>query len=224
MADGTITVAESTGGNKILDTESLAVGANTVQRERVQIAGTGAAQLANVTTNNDLQVSAVGRTVVSSTSFTRPANVTGYTAEDAVNNSDSAPVILTFSGIGRYNGGTGAIIQARLDTDQPDHATRFRLYLYDVSTITMNNDNVAFTDLYADSASLIGTFDFSGSSEDGIGTATAATHAARKQTTPNMIFDCAAGDTALYGRLVTLDGFTPISGQRFTITLWVQQD
>lgn len=222
MADGTITVAESTGGNKILDTESLAVGANTVQRERVQIAGTGATQLANVTANNDLQVSAVGRTVVSSTSFTRPANATPYTAEDAVNNSASAPVILTFSGIGRYNGGTGAIIQARLTTDMPANVARFRLYLYDVSTIGMDNDNAAFTNLYADAASLIGYVDFP--PLDGIGTATAATHAADGQTTPNMIFDCAAGDTALYGRLVALDGFTPISGQRFTITLWVQQD
>lgn len=54
MADGTIKVTE--GVDKFLDAESLTVGANTVYRERVQIAGTGATDLAPVDATAGLKV------------------------------------------------------------------------------------------------------------------------------------------------------------------------
>ncbi len=47
MADGTIGIDE-TNLDKLLDTEQLTVGANTVHRERIQLAGTGATDLAKV--------------------------------------------------------------------------------------------------------------------------------------------------------------------------------
>lgn len=48
MADGTIAIDEPATVDKMLDTESLTVGANTVQRERVVIAGLAAADLCPV--------------------------------------------------------------------------------------------------------------------------------------------------------------------------------
>jgi len=50
MADGTISLNEPAAGDtdKKLDTTSLTVGGNTVQRERVQVAGAAAAELADV--------------------------------------------------------------------------------------------------------------------------------------------------------------------------------
>jgi hypothetical protein len=46
MADGTITVTEGSG--KILDTTQLTVGSNTVQRERISLAGNTASGVADV--------------------------------------------------------------------------------------------------------------------------------------------------------------------------------
>lgn len=54
MADGTVKVTEGT--DKFLDMESLTVGANTVYRERVQISGTGATDLAPVDATAGLKV------------------------------------------------------------------------------------------------------------------------------------------------------------------------
>lgn len=48
MADSTIGVTEAGTPNKLLDTTSLTVGMNTVERERIQVAGAAAAELADV--------------------------------------------------------------------------------------------------------------------------------------------------------------------------------
>lgn len=48
MADSIIGVLQATSPDKKLDTTSLTVGANTVERERVQTAGSGAAELCDV--------------------------------------------------------------------------------------------------------------------------------------------------------------------------------
>lgn len=59
MADGTIGIDEPTTIDLKLDTESLTVGANTVQRERIQIAGATALQIAPVDATNGLSVAVV---------------------------------------------------------------------------------------------------------------------------------------------------------------------
>lgn len=48
MADSTIAIDEPSTVDKLLDTEQLTVGANTVQRERVEIAGSGDVEIARV--------------------------------------------------------------------------------------------------------------------------------------------------------------------------------
>src|SRR5580692_2188297 len=67
-----------------------------------------------------------------STNFTRPANTTAYTAGDAVNNSTSAPVIMTFSNCARFNGGTLRLSTAILNSSNAPPATppNFTLYLF----------------------------------------------------------------------------------------------
>lgn len=69
MADGTIIIDEPAVTDKLLDTESLTVGLNTVQRERVRIAGAAATDLApvsgtdgllvNLGANNDVTVTSI---------------------------------------------------------------------------------------------------------------------------------------------------------------------
>jgi len=56
MADGVIALDEPAAFDKYLDTEELTVGANTVNRERMQIAGTGAADIAPVSAAGGLLV------------------------------------------------------------------------------------------------------------------------------------------------------------------------
>ena len=56
MADSFIGITEPAVPNKKLDSEALAVGANTVERERVQIAGVGATDIAPVTLADGLSV------------------------------------------------------------------------------------------------------------------------------------------------------------------------
>lgn len=56
MADGTIAIDEPSVIDKYLDTESLTVGATTVQRERVRIAGANASDLAPVSSTLGLSV------------------------------------------------------------------------------------------------------------------------------------------------------------------------
>lgn len=61
MADGTIGIDEPGTIDKMLDTEQLTVGANTVQRERVQVTGTAAADIAPVDATLGLMVNVSDR-------------------------------------------------------------------------------------------------------------------------------------------------------------------
>lgn len=49
MADSTVRVNEPAAGGKLVDNESLTVGANAVQRQRIQVAGAAATEIARVT-------------------------------------------------------------------------------------------------------------------------------------------------------------------------------
>ena len=59
MADGTVGLAVDGVGKKI-DTTEVIVGANTVERQRIQIAGSGPTDLALVTATGDLMVAIRG--------------------------------------------------------------------------------------------------------------------------------------------------------------------
>ncbi len=75
MADGTIALDEPAVTDKLLDTESLTVGANTVQRERMRIAGAAAADLAPVSGTDGLLVNLGSNNDVTVTSGTVTANL-----------------------------------------------------------------------------------------------------------------------------------------------------
>src|SRR5688572_28049103 len=101
-----------------------------------------------------------GSTAVSSATFTRPADTNAYAASDAVSNSTTAPVALTFTNVARVNAGSGYITTARLLKNGTTTANaNFRLYLFNTSP-TAINDNAAFTLLWANRATCIGYIDF----------------------------------------------------------------
>lgn len=150
---------------------------------------------------------------------TRPANTTLYTALDAIADSASAPTIITFSGAAEKAGRGGKIIGAHIGTDQTANVEVFKLHLFNTAP-TPINDNAAMTaPLYADIDIYIGSITFPAAADEN---ATGAAFA--QSTTPglNFITDAAAND--IYGMLEGTLGFTPASGQKFYMTLFIEQD
>lgn len=164
-------------------------------------------------------VSAAGFQVVTTASFTRPADTTAYAAQDVVSNSTTAPSVLTFAGAGRANGGSGLILSARhLKNSTSTTGATYRLHLYRVAP-TAINDNAQFSLLYANRISRIGFIDFSHS---GGGTGSDATNALT--TFVNLPFVCDAAATSLFGILVVTSAYTPTSGEQHFIELAIAQN
>jgi hypothetical protein len=94
--------------------------------------------------NGSARVVAAGYSKIISSTLTRPNNTTAYTAGDEVSNSDSAPTIITLTGMARFTGGTGAILGVSCSISS-NWATKpiLDLFIYD-TTSTPQNDNSAF--------------------------------------------------------------------------------
>jgi hypothetical protein len=180
---------------------------------RVPVDGSGVTQPVSGT------VTAAGFGVITTASFTRPSDTTAYAAQDIVCNSTSAPVVLTFSGAGRANGGSGIILAARhLKSSTTTTGATYRLHLYKVAP-TAINDNAPFTLLYANRANRIGFIDFSHAAA---GTGSDATNALT--TFANLPFVCDSAASALYGLLVVTSAYTPTSGEQHFIELSIAQN
>jgi hypothetical protein len=158
---------------------------------------------------------------VCTATLTRPADTAAYAALDAVSNSTSAPVPLTFTDIAPVvggNGGSGYIVKARMMTDQATFTGRIRLHLYTASP-TAINDNAAHTMLWANRANRIGSIDFPAAATEGSGSNAAFAIATPGTGNIALAFKCATGDQSLYGLVETRDIFTPASGQNFYFEL-----
>lgn len=164
----------------------------------------------------------IGNTIVVSSEFTRPADTTAYGISDAVNNSTSAPTLLTIAGVARINGYGGIICGIRISTNLKSIVPAFRVHLFNVSNPTLSADNAAWKELYADAGKRVGYYDMPAMNT--------AVDAANSDTSRSVDFNvrlpfmCAASDRSLYIALETLTAFTPASGQKFTVTLHVAQD
>jgi hypothetical protein len=133
---------------------------------------------------------------------TRPANQTAYTANDVIGDSNGA--IWTFQNCGAA-GQSIFITTIKLEIDIaaiPSGMTSFRLYLYRVSPASALADNAAFDLASGDRPGYIGYVDL-GSPVDLGSTLFVQTDGVNKQ------LQMGAGDTSLYGYLVTNGGFTP---------------
>jgi hypothetical protein len=167
----------------------------------------------------------IGVSNVVEASLTRPANTTAYAAGDAVSNSASAPVPLTFANAVRESGGVGVVVSATIATNS-NESTKPDLELWLFDTIpTAINDNAAFVVSDADILNVVGVFAFATSSWRQATAGTGGTSFAQGAwlaSTPPPMFRLAAG-TALYGLLVVRNAYTPISGEVFHIKLGISQ-
>jgi hypothetical protein len=168
-------------------------------------------------------LSVAGHTAVISASVTRPADTTQYAAGDALTNSTSAPVPLTFNACARANGGSGVMVRVVV-IDSANQATAASLELWLFDTIPhADNDNAAFTPTDAECATCLAVIPLNASY---VGTATSGADGNRVYVMNglNIPFKCGAASDDLFGLLVVRNTYTPVSGEVFTVRLGILQD
>lgn len=149
-------------------------------------------------------------------SFTRPADTNVYAIGDAVNNSTTAPTILTFPNVVPFKGGQGEILQLTMidsaaQTLKPD----FKLWLFDAA-VTMQNDNAAWAISDADMKKYVALFSFEEAN---------FIVAAANGFSPgfgNGFFQCAPASQDLFGVVVANNAYIPISAEEFTFRMLVK--
>ena len=192
-------------------TEVGTVGGVKVIAETVSLVGSDGSTTPNIVSS--------GRTVQVATTIIRPADTTPYSISDVVSNSTSAPTILTFTDLARITNGSGYITNARiLINNVLNVGVSFRLHLYR-SPVSMINDNAPFTLLYTNSASRLGSIDFSSTVTEGTGS-----DSVRASNTDIRLAYANTTNANIFGILETLTAFTPTSGQQFTVTLTAEQN
>lgn len=147
-------------------------------------------------------------------SFTRPADTTTYAAGDAVNNSTSAPTILTFADMAREVGRGGVLQSAILTMSSvASLAADLDLYLFD-TTVAMQNDNAAWGPSDAEIKTLVAIVSFySAIRRTGSANVQYATGAL------SQAYACTSASTSLFGMLVARNAYIPASAEEFTIRL-----
>lgn len=156
--------------------------------------------------------------------FTRPSDTTAYAAGDAVTDSTSAPTIMTFDACARANAGSGVITHAVFQ-DSANQSTKgsFELWLFH-TTVTPDNDNAVFTPTDAENRTFVGVIPFT-LPYVGDATSGANGNAVYMGTVDRPLpFVCDSGDDNLYGLLVVRSAYTPVSAERFDVTLFIDQN
>lgn len=132
--------------------------------------------------------------------FVRPADTTQYGVNEVVGDGK----VMHFPAAVSKNGGSGYIVKARIMTNDPTTTSAlFRLLLYRFPPAAIA-DNAAKPLLWANRESGIGHIDFALSTEG-----TGSDAANDLQTSVNLPFIAAPGDTGIYGLLVAKATFTP---------------
>lgn len=171
----------------------------------------------------DGRVAVGGVTAVVSVKFTRPANTTTYAAGDVLANKDTLPMPFVFP-VARVAGGSG-IIQSALVIDGafPTLKIQFDLFLFDGgAAFTIAADNSAYAPPQSDMDRLQVVLQFDGVANARSGDA--SNNCAIPLTGAPQPFQCAPGDTNLYGVCVVRNAYVPVSSEAFRIRLGVLQD
>lgn len=152
--------------------------------------------------------------------FTRPADTTAYGINDVVSDSTSATTMQEIANAGRVSGGSGYIVGIRIATDKKSITPQLRIHLFNTSGATLSVDNANWQDKYADVAKRIAYYDM-----PAMTTGADTTNSDMSRTvdmTMRIPYICTA--TSLYFVLETLTAFTPASGQKFTITIFMDRN
>lgn len=151
-----------------------------------------------------------------STNFTRPSDTTTYAVGDAVTNSTSAPTVFSvdLGSIGAIAGQAVEIRKIAIASSAKQSALPlFNVYL-SATTFTATNDNAA---LDIDDT----TMEAGGAWLDCADQFYTASNSRVSKSNCNTPIVLAAADTKLYGTLQANNAYTPVSGEKFTIIIWV---
>jgi hypothetical protein len=150
--------------------------------------------------------------VFSTSSFTRPANVTAYAAKDVM--TDSVQKAMEFPNFSPIPGAAIDILNAILISSNPAASPgSFALLLFD-SPQDLATDNSAYSPTGADIQSSVGMIYFDSYNSNAKST---LYHVASFN---HLYVRLAPGQTSLWGVLVSVGAYTPISLENFTIKLW----
>jgi hypothetical protein len=153
-------------------------------------------------------------------SFTRPADTATYAVGDAVNNSTSSPTIMTFANAVRQNAGGGVIQNVLLVMSTAATLVGdFDLMLFE-SSITMNNDNAAFSPRDADAKKCIAVIPLRGA----VDASKLGANVVYDTGPISRSFKAAAGTKSVFGVLVARNAYVPANAEEFTVRLLVLQD
>ena len=150
---------------------------------------------------------------------TRPNDGTAYAAGDVVAESTSAATVWTFTACASGNGKGGTIVSAVM-IESVAQATKpdLELWLFD-TTITTQNDNVAWAPTDSDMEKCVGVIDLPAALYK-----TASGNGVIDRQGLNLQFNAAASDTNLYGVLVVRNAYTPVALEKIVIRLKIARE
>lgn len=200
-----LSVSGATNATPIEITTSAAHGLST--GDRVTVASVGG----NTAANGNWAI-----TVTSTTKFT----LDGSVGANDFTTGGTVAKCLKFANIARSNGG-GALVVGALLIDSAYQSTlpQMRLFLFHTQVTTVV-DNAAAAPTDAEMLYSVGHIDFTTTAVPG--DATAGTGNCEIQVPGSSLWvQCAAADVNLYGKLVAVNTYTPISGEVLTAKLKV---
>lgn len=163
-------------------------------------------------------IKSAGWSAIISSTITRPANTTVYTANTGWANAVASAVATTFTAACDRNGQQILIPQIDIQVSAAP-ATKLQgiLWLFSAAP-TAINDNAAFTLVSADNLALTGNmqgFPFTLTSVQ----SGAATHSGISLVGITYHAQCLTGDTTIRGMVQVVNAYTPTSGEIMTIKL-----
>jgi hypothetical protein len=157
------------------------------------------------------------RTIIKSSTLTRPSDTTAYAAGDAITNSTSAPTSTSMVNCADGDG-AGIIVSATLiDSANVATAAALEVWIFNAA-ITLDNDNAAFTPTDAELATLQCIIPMNVSY---VGDATSGAGGNRMYIGEqiNKSFLCTDTARTLYWALVVRNAYVPVSAEAFTLNL-----
>lgn len=160
-------------------------------------------------------------TEISLAAVIRPSNATPYTAGDVIGTAVTA--VLEFADVARSAGGSGMIMTA-LAIDSANKATQpsIELWLF-TAPLAVVVDNAPFIPTDAEMLTLVGIITLSSAKVGNAGVDGAGNLAILSDVVATP-FQCAGGNTSLYGYLVVRNAYTPVADETFTVKLTALQD
>ena len=149
-----------------------------------------------------------------------------YGANDVMSENASAGTAWTFSGVASGNGGSGTIVKAIALLETTALTPALTLFLFTALPTSELDDNKANTAvLHADEANFVGRITFPAMADLGTGDSESMVTPSLTSGNIPLTFNCATGDSALYGVVVTRDAITgEAAGEDLIIKLTVERD